>query len=785
MDMNRMWAVWTLALVACGGGGAPSTPLPADPGAKAPAVAETASPVAFGLGWTGAGSDVAVTWDFGDGTQSAEARPSHSYAQPGSYSWTLTLRNGDGQTRQAAGTLTVGWFDRLDPASCTGPERSGWCWLQPDRPAIGVADVHFVDGQLGTLVDRLGRALVTRDGGRSWAPLALPGSVRALRMADADRGWALADEPMRLLRSDDGGRSWAAAPMQPPPIGPLNGTLLVRGPDSVLVMNTPGLDLEGASALTVDGGRSWSSLPSFHAYSTSSSGAVWGKFGAGTGFAPLVGDLVLPAPGELPFAVPGCCEGSFWYYGAALLDARRVVALNRPLSGGPLTLHRTDDAGKIWARTAPRLPAGLTSGGFDRMRLFDGGSGWAEVVSKLSPLSQVERSLLLHTRNAAADWEVAGEWIHEPGDGDEMEAIDAEFVRAGRRLLRADGRWQDLPGLPPDEAEAPTQVKRLADSGRWLLGYGGTSVFRGRWYATAADGGASARLPGNAGPETAAAAYVGMTFDNARDGLALRADGVLRTTRDGGRSWTTRSRVPIEPNEVLRSFQRAGATLWVTTLGRLYASVDRGATWQALPTPDLGVAEARLAEGGSGWVSVCTGFGHRSGGDCPRRLYGSTDGGQTWAALTDQGSWEHSAWADARTGVRAAIDGTVWRSTDAGRSWVQVGSGLYAGLPRLVELRNSGSSWIQAAGTTLRSDDAGRSWRAVDNLELRQLIFAGAQDLLALTERSLARSSDGGNTWRHQAPPTERPLSVLHALDRRTLWLEAGGALLTTSTAGD
>ena len=42
------------------------------------------------------GSGVAWEWDFGDGSTSTERHPTHTYAQPGDYAVTLTVRDSDG-----------------------------------------------------------------------------------------------------------------------------------------------------------------------------------------------------------------------------------------------------------------------------------------------------------------------------------------------------------------------------------------------------------------------------------------------------------------------------------------------------------------------------------------------------------------------------------------------------------------------------------------------------------------------------------------------------------------
>jgi PKD repeat protein len=57
------------------------------------------------------GGDVAVHWDFGDGTTSGELSPEHTYTTPGSYTATLTATDGDGETGSASVGIVVTEFD--------------------------------------------------------------------------------------------------------------------------------------------------------------------------------------------------------------------------------------------------------------------------------------------------------------------------------------------------------------------------------------------------------------------------------------------------------------------------------------------------------------------------------------------------------------------------------------------------------------------------------------------------------------------------------------------------
>ena len=57
------------------------------------------------------GGDLAIAWDFGDGTTSDELSPEHTYETPGTYTATLTATDGDGETGSASVEIEVAEFD--------------------------------------------------------------------------------------------------------------------------------------------------------------------------------------------------------------------------------------------------------------------------------------------------------------------------------------------------------------------------------------------------------------------------------------------------------------------------------------------------------------------------------------------------------------------------------------------------------------------------------------------------------------------------------------------------
>ncbi|WP_431276083.1 WD40/YVTN/BNR-like repeat-containing protein [Variovorax ureilyticus] len=206
---------------------------------------------------------------------------------------------------------------------------------------------------------------------------------------------------------------------------------------------------------------------------------------------------------------------------------------------------------------------------------------------------------------------------------------------------------------------------------------------------------------------------VAVSFPTATDGWAVGHDGVVLRTKDGGQSWTTqldgrRLGEQGAENPFLDVwFRDADNGYIVGAFGLVFRTADGGAHWEPIQNlvenpkaqhlyavrgigPDVYIAGEqglllKLAPGDTQFRAL----------ELPYKgtLFGVTGSGQTIVAH----------------GLR----GTVLRSTDGGRQWQQVPTGLQVGLTASTRDSDGRLLIVSQAGHILASRDDGASFKPV------------------------------------------------------------------------
>ena len=269
-------------------------------------------------------------------------------------------------------------------------------------------------------------------------------------------------------------------------------------------------------------------------------------------------------------------------------------------------------------------------------------------------------------------------------------------------------------------------------------------------------------------------------------GVASSADGTklvagsdsfgIYTSSDGGATWAGMS-VPGGPTAVACSADGY----------RLVAGGIEGPIWT---WPYSGPWRlANTPANYSNWgPAACSADGTKLVVFGPGSLYSSGDSGTTWTqtnAPTDVGACASSA--DGAKQVAVSMTGAIYRSSNAGVSWTQTSApsdnwtsvAASADGTKLVALAAplwSGSNYLDG-GAIYRSSDAGTTWvqaSAPSNVWSCVASSADGTKLVAGGEPAVYRSTDAGATWIPTSLPSGYWNSVASSADGAKLVAVAG-----------
>lgn len=311
---------------------------------------------------------------------------------------------------------------------------------------------------------------------------------------------------------------------------------------------------------------------------------------------------------------------------------------------------------------------------------------------------------------------------------------------------------------------------------------------------------------------------IAVNESNTYEFYAASATGGVWKTSDNGVTWT-----PVFQNEATHSVgsiavdQRNPRTLWVGTgeaTNRqssswgdgIYKSIDGGKTWSNAGLRDSHhIARIAIDPTNSDIVYVAV-PGHLWGPNKDRGLYQTTDGGRTWRLILekdeDTGAIDvaidpadpsiiYAALYQRRRAPFGFVGGgpgsALYKSTDAGRTWKRLTSGLPSGTvgrigisiyrkdPRIVyisleqgERYTSSISYDKRLGGIFRSEDRGETWRNMGDWNPRPAyssqirVDPSDQSRIYMVQYSV--SDDSGKTFRS-------PRQSLHG-DDRVVWVD-------------
>lgn len=559
---------------------------------------------------------------------------------------------------------------------------SGWTWGNPVPQGNTLRALEF-SGQRGYAAGQFGTLLRTDDGGATWTGIStgITSDLRRIRLISQDS--IVIGGACTVRRSDDGGQSFTRLPWTSSDEGCTSPVSSLAFPSSSVGY----LVLEDGNVLrSADSGRSWGRRTAV----------------PGTRSAPAGGQAV---PNDIAFVSDDT--------GFAVTTAGQIF--------------RTTDGGGSWT------PVDSGRGPLAGLHFVDSTTGYAVGAG----------GAFLKTTDGGATWTPLTVGAGTPPlDFIGVRCADAANCMAvtarGDQVIRTSDGGASFTSVSPS-TEAVFAAAFVSGTRAVAVGIGGVTV-------VSDDGGSTwspigGRLPGN---------FNGLRAFSSTTAFAFGANGALARTVNGGQAWTN---VGVStPNEVRDvAFPTSDVGFALDSRGQLLRTDNAGASWSILNTGTSATPQAVHAFDEN--TILLAG---------PRGLRRSTNGGAEFEAIRDR------LVARARVNRLDEAAGAIfaWErggkaiafSTNRGVRWQGIrrlptrsGANQYDWVSRRVGFA------LAEDGTVYRTSNGGRSWSALLALggaDIRQIAFSSATQGYAVGDLAgfdvAYRTTDGGRTFRPQ-----------------------------------
>jgi photosystem II stability/assembly factor-like uncharacterized protein len=253
------------------------------------------------------------------------------------------------------------------------------------------------------------------------------------------------------------------------------------------------------------------------------------------------------------------------------------------------------------------------------------------------------------------------------------------------------------------------------------------------------------------------ALLTGVCFFDAQHGLAVGHDEVILATADAGRSWKRTHYAPEAQQPLLDVWCGTGGhAIAIGAYSTYLTSEDGGGTWAVrkfTPTSrEPRAKEVRAAAANASDEGQAGGGYHlnRIVAATPTRLYiaaeaghlyRSDDAGASWLELTSpyHGSFFGVLPLAGNAVLACGLRGNLYRSDDAGASWQRIESGTVQLLDGAARFDDGGIAVVGLSGVLLVSHDAGHSF-TLD----QQSDYSGLSAIVSIGNDELAAVGDGG-----------------------------------------
>lgn len=566
-------------------------------------------------------------------------------------------------------------------------------------------------------------------------------NVSNITFVDATTAWAVGDQG-QILKSIDAGATWSQQQ---------SGTSASLG-----------------SPLFTDVNHGWIIGADATLLHTVNGGSTWEPVAAGIG------------------------NSSGYYYGAKLWSAGNdALVLNY---NGMTRISR--DGGQTWTAST-FVPNEVSPAGRMWSWAYDGvqvSSDFGKTVTMSLPSSSTVQIAQVSVANDNLAW-VAGVVSADPNAG---------FSPTGQqvtlwRTVDGGSTWQTVvPAGIDTSAYSWLQVnglKMFADGSGWL------STYQGIYHTT--DSGANwARVTLPADLQVLLSNFVG---ENGNTLQITTGSSVFRTT-NAGITWNRYAITTSNgtANCSTTALKVLGNTALMNCNGlATFRSTDNGSSWVRV----LGQSDVDMAvQVQSAWFFDAQ---HGLALNTVGSLLDTSDGGLTWTrrlmdeATTNDPLVGSLQFIDSKTGwmLRTRQSGSygtysilglpsasIWRTTDGGKSWIPPQDSATFGYAATFHFVDALHGWVLADGGVKITSDGGQTWVAGGKLEqtFYSIRFFDTQTGIAVgAGGTIARTTDGGQSWQLRPSRTINQLNRVRLLDDGSGWIVGqSGTLLRTTDKG-
>jgi len=248
-------------------------------------------------------------------------------------------------------------------------------------------------------------------------------------------------------------------------------------------------------------------------------------------------------------------------------------------------------------------------------------------------------------------------------------------------------------------------------------------------------------------------------FINAKTGYAVGDHGTILKTTNGGDAWMSRGWNSVNN---YKSVYFTDTIVGYVGGPNIEKTNNGGLSWNSQLPDGYFINSIYFTDANTGYA-----VGSNNSGNSI--IFKTINGGTDWEAkIYDYGYELRSVYfVDANTGYTVGVNGTIFKTTNAGDTWVSPNSVTIPNVLLCVHFTDANTGYISAGlmgGTIYKTTDGGVSWNTqiMTDDPIPSIYFTEANTGYAVGISGLIlKTSNGGSTW---IPQTSNTTASLHSI---------------------